>query len=101
VSVLKTELAHHLFHLVLQAKLEFFQTMLLDFLFSGEHVFTFQLLHQAIVLMVLRHEVAKLLVRLHQVRFDFVLSVPIHSGHVSSSGVAAPGRGELGQRPGG
>src|SRR5665213_3462522 len=90
--VLKAILTHHLFHLVLEVKLEFFQTMLFDLFLGGKSVLTFEDVHQPVILMVLVKQIAVTLIRLHQVRFDLFLTVPVHSGHLSSSGVASPCR---------
>jgi len=45
-----------------------------------------------IVFMMLAHKVSVSFVRLHQMRFDFFERIPVHSGHLSSSGVASPCR---------
>jgi hypothetical protein len=60
------------------------QAVLFDLFLSCENVFLLELIHQPVVLHVLVSELAKALIRLHQVRFDFFFDVPIHSRHFSS-----------------
>jgi hypothetical protein len=93
-GVLKLVLAHHLFHPIFQMKFEFFQTMLLELVYNRKHMLVFEFVQQPVVLMMLVHQFPKVLVRLHEMRFDFVLSVPVHYWHFSSSGVASPCRVE-------
>src|SRR4051812_6594231 len=69
---------------------ELFQTMFFKFFLRGWRALALQLAHQQIILMMPAHQVPVMLVRLHQMRFDFFLGIPVHSGHVSLSGVAAP-----------
>ena len=83
--MLKGVFTHYLFHLILETEFEFLQTMFFDLLIGRKRVLAFEYRNQPVIFMMLVHESAKLLVRLHQVRFDFFLSVPIHYGHLSSS----------------
>jgi hypothetical protein len=90
--VLKVILTHHLFHLIFQVEFELFQTMLFYLFLRSQSGFTFETFYQFIVLVMLAHKISEGIVRLHQMRFDFFERIPVHSGHVSLSGVATPCR---------
>lgn len=60
----------HLFHDVLQVKLELLQPMLFSFFLFSEEMLGFQLLYLPLVFEVLISELTKFLTRLHQMRFD-------------------------------
>jgi hypothetical protein len=90
--VLQLVLAHKLLHLVFQMEFELFQTMFFQFLAGSQSVLRFELLNLPLILVMLFHEMAEFFIRLHQVRFDFILCVLFHFGQSLLSGVASPDR---------
>ena len=81
--VLQPVLANNLLHLVFQMKFEFFQTMFLQIIRWSWGRLGFKRLNLPVILVVLRHELAESLIRLHQVRFDIFLCVLFHSRNLS------------------
>jgi hypothetical protein len=73
-------LAHDRFHLIFQAKFNLFQAMFLYLLVVGQVRQRFQRVQFMCVLRVLVGELAKLLVRSHQMRFKFIFCNPFHIG---------------------
>jgi hypothetical protein len=82
-GVLQPVFAHHLLHFVFQMEFEFFQTMFFHFLVGSQGVFGLECLNLLLVRGMLFRELAELLTRLHQVRFDFFCCVLFHAGKVS------------------
>jgi hypothetical protein len=90
--VLQLILAHKLPHLIFQKEFELFQTMLFQLFGGSQRVLGFERLNLHFVFLVFFRELAVFLIRLHQVRFDFVLCVLFHFGQYLLSGVASPDR---------
>jgi len=62
-------------------KLELFQTMLFQFLLGSQRVLRLEGFYLRVKFMMAVYKLTELFIRLHQVRLDFFLCVPIHSGY--------------------